>query len=253
VKVTTSEVSDGVTRDLPESLTTSTQWSAWCDNPFKAIKAAADARGTPADYERALDVLRASAEWENFDLENYLDDVLQEIGGETNIVCQYDGDKATGLRYRAAYDDAPIAEEASKLPAEPIPNAQWSPSTGAMTDAQYSTRGGCHCPSCGSSAGISGGQLEVDGGTAWQRVECSECEASWSDTYTLTGYSDLEGGIYSEAVESVVEDVKDRRSKYGFSVDGEARAREVVSESCDLLDIELSEAEIKIAVLALVS
>lgn len=146
----------------------------------------------------------------------------------------------------------PDGGEALNLPG-PSANAQWSPTKGAMTDAQYSARRGCHCPSCGSSTGISGGALEVDGGTAWQKVDCSECGASWSDTYALTGYSDLGGGIDTEAVKSVVEDVKDRREKYGFSVDSEARAREVVSESCDLLDLALSEAEIKIAVSALVS
>lgn len=252
--MTANEVSDDVARDLPESLGTSTQWSAWGDNPFKAIKAAADARGTPADYERALDVLRASAEWENFTLDNYVDDVLQQIAGETNIVCQYDDNKTSGLRFRAAYDEAPHADlEAPKLPGEPLPIAQWSASTGAMTDAQYITRRGCHCPSCGTSTGISGRQIEVDGGTARQRVDCSECEASWSDTYSLTGYVDIEGGIDSETVESIVEDVNDRSKKYGFPVDSEERAREVVSESCDLLDLELSEAEIRIAVSALVS
>lgn len=128
---------------------------------------------------------------------------------------------------------------------------QWSPTTGEMTDAQYTAGHGCLCPSCGSSAGISGGPLEVDGGVAWQRVDCSECGASWSDNYALTGYSDLEGGIDSEAVKSVIEDVRTRSEKYGFSVDGEAQAREVVSESCDVLGLVLSAAEIKIAVSAL--
>jgi hypothetical protein len=91
----------------PEPKATTAQWSDWFDNPFKAIKAASEARGTPNDYDRALDVLRRSAEWENFDFDHYLDDVLQEIGGETNIVCQYDGDRASGRRFRAAYDEGP--------------------------------------------------------------------------------------------------------------------------------------------------
>ncbi|WP_176331408.1 hypothetical protein [Burkholderia vietnamiensis] len=93
--------------ERPEPKATTAQWSDWFDNPFKAIKAASEARGTPNDYDRALDVLRRSAEWENFDFDHYLDDVLQEIGGETNIVCQYDGDKASGRRFRAAYDEGP--------------------------------------------------------------------------------------------------------------------------------------------------
>ncbi|ARL04373.1 hypothetical protein BOC44_21660 (plasmid) [Burkholderia pseudomallei] len=96
--------------ETPESeatTATTAQWSDWFDNPFKAIKAASEARGTPNDYNRALDVLRSSAEWENFDFDHYLDDVLQEIGSKTNIVCQYDGDKASGRRFRAAYDEGP--------------------------------------------------------------------------------------------------------------------------------------------------
>lgn len=80
-------------------------WSDWFDNPFRAIKATAEARGKPEDYMQALEVLRASADWDNLDLGTYLDDVLQEIGGATNIVCQCDRDTVTGRRFRAAYDD----------------------------------------------------------------------------------------------------------------------------------------------------
>lgn len=97
-------------RKLPQKATAESEtvrWSAWFDNPFKAIKAAAEACGKPEDHVRALDVLRASAEWENFSLEPYLDDVLQEIAGETNIVCQLASDDFSGRRFRAAYDDVP--------------------------------------------------------------------------------------------------------------------------------------------------
>ncbi|KVX33911.1 hypothetical protein WT31_09565 [Burkholderia territorii] len=81
-------------------------WSDWFNNPFQAIKAVTESHGKPEDYMRALDVLRTSAEWDNFDLKTYLDDVLQEIAGETNIVCQYDQDTVTARRFRAAYDVA---------------------------------------------------------------------------------------------------------------------------------------------------
>ncbi|MCW0053980.1 hypothetical protein OIV36_31420, partial [Burkholderia pseudomallei] len=83
------QIAEGKLLDATLQESQAPRWSAWSDNPFKAIKAAAEARGTPEDYGRALDVLRASAEWENFDLDCYLDDVLQEIAGQTNIVCQY--------------------------------------------------------------------------------------------------------------------------------------------------------------------
>lgn len=79
-------------------------WSDWFNNPFKAIKAATETHGKPDDYQRALEVLRASTEWDEFALDTYLDDLLQEIAGETNIVCQYDGDTASGRRFRATYD-----------------------------------------------------------------------------------------------------------------------------------------------------
>ncbi|MBR8189050.1 hypothetical protein KDW82_08260 [Burkholderia vietnamiensis] len=81
-------------------------WSDWFNNPFQAIKAAAESHGKPEDYMRALEVLRTSADWDNFDLDTYLDDVLQEIAGETNIVCQSDRDTVTARRFRAAYDVA---------------------------------------------------------------------------------------------------------------------------------------------------
>jgi hypothetical protein len=79
-------------------------------------------------------------------------------------------------------------------------------------------------------------------------MDCSEYGAHWSDSFVLTGYSDLEGGIDFEAVESAVEDVRSLSEKYGFSVDSEAQAREVVSESCGILGIHLSEPELRIAV-----
>jgi hypothetical protein len=96
------------TRDESDKQVTAAVWSDWVENPFKAIKAAAEARGTPADYDRALDVLRASAEWADFSSDHFLDDLLQEIAGETNIVCQY-GDRGihSARVFRAAYDEVP--------------------------------------------------------------------------------------------------------------------------------------------------
>jgi hypothetical protein len=149
---------------------------------------------------------------------------------------------------QAAFEssDDPILPEVS------APNTLWAKEQGPMNDGQYIAFKGVRCPSCGSS-NVNGSQLEVDAGLAFQPMHCSECEANWSDSYGLTGYTDLEGGIDFEGVESAVEDVRSRREKYGFSVDSEAQAREVVSESRDILGIDLSELELKIAVSKLMS
>lgn len=79
----------------------STQWTAWHTNPFAAVKAAAEANHTPGDYDKAIGVLADSTKWSAID-STYLDDLLQEIAGATNIVVQ-SGDG--GNTWRAAYDD----------------------------------------------------------------------------------------------------------------------------------------------------
>ena len=42
-----------------------------------------------------------------------------------------------------------------------------------------------HCPKC-KGINITGGHIEVDGETAWQNITCEDCDASWSDIYTLS-------------------------------------------------------------------
>ena len=59
-----------------------------------------------------------------------------------------------------------------------------------ITPKEYIEFGSNICPSCGSSD-IEGGLVEVDSGGAWQDVSCPTCEATWTDTYALTGYSEL--------------------------------------------------------------
>lgn len=125
--------------------------------------------------------------------------------------------------------------------------AAWTPDEGRMTEAQYTALRGCRCPSCGSSD-VEGGFVNIDGGTASQAVCCGECGAGWSDTYTLMGYADLDGGLDHDAVNSVVEDVELRSKKYEFSIDSEEQAHELVSESCGALDIVLGKAETDLAV-----
>lgn len=59
-----------------------------------------------------------------------------------------------------------------------------------MTPAQYVALGGVRCPFCGSSE-ICGASFEADAGGATQEVGCNDCDASWLDTHTLTGYEKL--------------------------------------------------------------
>lgn len=54
--------------------------------------------------------------------------------------------------------------------------------------SKYVTKGGIRCPWCESSD-ITGGFVEVDTGTAWQPMSCTECDAEWEDQYVLTGIS----------------------------------------------------------------
>jgi uncharacterized protein (DUF983 family) len=49
---------------------------------------------------------------------------------------------------------------------------------------------GC-CPYCGSGA-IDGGFIEIDEGTASQKVGCNECDREWIDLYTLTGMLEVD-------------------------------------------------------------
>lgn len=85
-------------------------WTEWFENPFHAVKAAADAAGVPGQFELALQELRKSATtWASFDCDQYLDDLLQEVAGATNLVCEQD--RASKL-FRAAYDGAaPVKSE----------------------------------------------------------------------------------------------------------------------------------------------
>jgi hypothetical protein len=61
------------------------------------------------------------------------------------------------------------------------------------TNKEYISNGGNTCPSC-HSENITGGQVEVDSNSAWQPVTCNECQATWNDTYTLTGFAEFEHG-----------------------------------------------------------
>ena len=60
-----------------------------------------------------------------------------------------------------------------------------------LTPEQYVEHDGNHCPVC-SGVDFSGGAIEIAAGSATQEINCHECGASWVDTYTLTGYAELE-------------------------------------------------------------
>jgi hypothetical protein len=49
----------------------------------------------------------------------------------------------------------------------------------------YLETGGQKCPRC-LSVHIEGGEVEVGGKTATQKVWCNECDATWFDHYTMT-------------------------------------------------------------------
>lgn len=53
-------------------------------------------------------------------------------------------------------------------------------------ETAYVKNKGMKCPFCGKSS-IEGSSIEIDGGIAWQDVYCTDCEAEWTDLYTLTG------------------------------------------------------------------
>lgn len=69
------------------------------DNPFDAIRAIA----TRQDLEIIRSVLMKVPDWKEFNSLTFLDDILQEIAGATNIVIEYE----LGIlprKYRACYD-----------------------------------------------------------------------------------------------------------------------------------------------------
>ena len=53
---------------------------------------------------------------------------------------------------------------------------------------------GTQCPSCESYELISVDHIETDSGSAWQKINCNSCKATWKDIYKLTGYDNLEKG-----------------------------------------------------------
>lgn len=53
-----------------------------------------------------------------------------------------------------------------------------------LSDEEYVSGGGTHCPFCGSED-ITGSSVEVDSGVVTQGVSCSACGEDWTDVYRL--------------------------------------------------------------------
>ena len=54
----------------------------------------------------------------------------------------------------------------------------------------YIQRRGVACPFCASS-NIEGRQFDVQAGTAWQPMNCTDCDREWNDVYTLDTISEI--------------------------------------------------------------
>ena len=54
----------------------------------------------------------------------------------------------------------------------------------------YIQRGGVACPFCESN-NIEGRQFDVQAGTAWQPMKCTDCNRQWNDVYRLDGVSEI--------------------------------------------------------------
>lgn len=71
-----------------------------------------------------------------------------------------------------------------------VPVENWCPPSGCGfsndTIKKYLDFGGTICPSCGFPH-LEGDSVEVETGSAFQKVTCLKCHTSWYDKYKLTG------------------------------------------------------------------
>ena len=56
----------------------------------------------------------------------------------------------------------------------------------AQEEKKYIERGGVKCPKC-DSYDVEGKECDFDKGKMYQKVKCYNCNARWTDIYTLTG------------------------------------------------------------------
>jgi formate dehydrogenase maturation protein FdhE len=60
-------------------------------------------------------------------------------------------------------------------------------------EKKYVSDQGGHCPNCGSEW-IEGKEINIEAGTATQKVHCSACGEEWYDVYNLVGIQQIEKG-----------------------------------------------------------
>jgi hypothetical protein len=83
------------------------------------------------------------------------------------------------------------AGDTDALQNEPASPPAWRYEDGPMSDSQYVARKGTRCPVCGSDH-LNSESVEADGKDGWANVSCADCGATWSDSWQLTGYFDLD-------------------------------------------------------------
>jgi len=62
----------------------------------------------------------------------------------------------------------------------------------ALTDEEYIESAGNSCPNCRCNDSVNADQTFANGDSAWCNCDCSECGATWTDSYRLVGYNSLE-------------------------------------------------------------
>ncbi len=55
---------------------------------------------------------------------------------------------------------------------------------------EYIENFGSECPHC-NSEDIEGGSWDFGSGEFWQNVVCHSCKKEWTDTYTLSGITEM--------------------------------------------------------------
>lgn len=62
----------------------------------------------------------------------------------------------------------------------------------AMSDGEYLSHSGCHCPACDSEDIQGTGGNSTDCAYHTEHLRCDACGATWTEAYTLVGYTNLE-------------------------------------------------------------
>lgn len=91
-----------------------------------------------------------------------------------------------------------------------------------LTNEEYVAKGGGVCPHCGSGD-ITGGFVDIEGGTATQRCTCNDCSEEWIDGYKLVkcdrvyteepAVDSLEYSVCEDCLLSIAHGVNDNTSE----------------------------------------